>query len=234
MAVANGTVEENAGFRMYFNGGKPDEPNYYKTSQGNTDNGDTAIPHTMNGIRIEVTMTSDTAFTANLSAKDGSGTARIADEFDKPCNGFRVWNYNNHEEGENDYKHNIYVDNPKVTATASGAGEPASVSVAIVVPSSGELPEVIEIGGQPELVLEPATGKYTLKVKCFDAGDGTTTIAAGTTLPVYTATMLEGRNWNWTQSGQVEIGEDGAANLDNLPVSTTGVLLVCIGTPPGL
>ncbi|MBP5788308.1 MAG: hypothetical protein J6Y19_10910, partial [Kiritimatiellae bacterium] len=123
VAVANGTVEENAGFRMYFNGGKPDEPNYYKTSQGNTDNGDTAIPHTMNGIRIEVTMTSDTAFTANLSAKDGSGTARIADEFDKPCNGFRVWNYNNHEEGENDYKHNIYVDNPKVTATASGAGE---------------------------------------------------------------------------------------------------------------
>lgn len=208
-------------WEFYFKGGMT---NYYYGADSTYSD----IPFTSAGLDIAFTLTSATAYSVKITPRGGAPVT-LTGSISGTIGRVRFWNWS----AGNNEPYNVYFNNLKQTAATSSSGE-TSVSVTIVVPSSEEPAAEIEIGGQPELVLDPATGKYTLKVKCFDAGDGSTVIEAGTELPVYTATKVVSRTWNWTQSGTVTIGEDGAADLTNLPVSTTGMLVICIGIPPGL
>jgi hypothetical protein len=203
VGLCSSTAEngDNAGFRMYFNGGD----NYYQAMTGPGEGSDTTLGHTSNGVHIEVTMSSDTAFTATMTAIDGSGSATYSGSFSAPCDMFRVWNWNNHEDGDNDWKHNIYVNNPKVVEVSSGTGEPATATAIIVVLPDAHADDVVaEITAVPQVSYDPATGKInvTLEVE----GEG---VAALTTVTVWTAdTLLATGNWNWTpETAQIVDGE---------------------------
>jgi glycosidase len=208
-------------WEFYFKGGTN---NYYYGADSTYSD----IPFTSSGLDIAFTLTSATAYSVKITPRGGSPVT-LTGTISGTIGRVRFWNWS----AGNNEECNVYFNNLKQTAATASTGE-TSVSVTIVVPSAEEPTEDVEIGGQPELVLDPVTGKYTLKVKCFSADDGSTVIAEGTKLPVYTATKIVSHEWNWTKSGDVTIGEDGEADLTNLPVSPTGVLLVCIGTPPGM
>ena len=159
---------DDAGFRMYFNGGQT----HYRAMSGPGEGTDTTLGYTTGGVHIEVTMTSDTAFTATMTAKDGSGSATYTGSFTAACDTFRFWNWNNHEDGENSSKHNIYVNNPKVVETTSGTGETVSDSVTIIVADADKDAPVITVAEVPET----AQVGTTVRFKVTAAGDGNPTV----------------------------------------------------------
>ena len=222
----------DAGFRMYFNGGD----SFYQAMTGPGEGSDTTLRHTSNGVHIEVTMTSDTAFTATMTAIDGSGSATYSGSFSAPCDMFRIWNWNNHEEGANDYKHNIYVNNLKVVEVSSEPAAPATATATIVVDEAETVPTTVEIvpATNSELTYTASTGVIHFKVACRAAGTSQS-IAPGTRLPVYRAWKLQGRAWNWTHndaSDWVTIDASGEATLDYKMDQTENILLISIGQPP--
>ena len=218
--------DDDAGFRMYFNGGAPDVPNYYKTSQGKTDNGDTTLNYTDGGIRIVVAMSSETAFTATMTALDGSGSATVSGSFASACDMFRVWNWNNNESGDNSSKHNIYVENPKVTETVSGSGETVSDTVTIVVAKEVVPLEPIEVRAIKSFEFKPSTSGLSLQFDC-------TNVETLESVPVWLATKLQDRQWNWSEfylPATVD-PDTGAVSVD-LTMPEAGFLLISIGKPP--
>ena len=219
---------DDAGFRMYFNGGQ----NFYRAVAGPGEGTDTTLGWTDGGVHIEVTMTSDTAFTATMTAMDGSGSATYSGSFSAACDMFRFWNWNNHEDGANDYKHNIYLNNPKVVEVSSAPAEPATATAIIVVDEAEAAAETVEIGPAANPEFSYVNGRLQVKVVCLK-GDGTP-VAAGTRLPIWKAWKIVDRAWNWTHGtgDYVTVGENGEASLDFTVDQAEGILLVCIGDPP--
>ena len=122
-------------------------------------------------------MTSDTAFTATMTAKDGSGSATYTGAFSAACDTFRFWNWNNHEDGENSSKHNIYVNNPKVVETTSAPGGTVSDTVTIIVAEEGKPAPTITVGAIPS---DAEVGKI-VNVYVTASGEGNPTIAMTST-----------------------------------------------------
>ena len=227
VGLCSSTAEngDNAGFRMYFNGGD----NYYQAMTGPGEGSDTILGHTSNGVHIEVTMTSDTAFTATMTAIDGSGSATYSGSFSAPCDMFRVWNWNNHEDGEDDWKHNIYVNNPKVVEVSSGTGEPATATATIVVLPDAHADDVeVEIVAVPQVSYNPSTGKITVTLDVEGTG-----IEAFTTIPVWTADTLQADGtWNWAGPVSAQIADGELDFTVKMPADKP--LLISIGKPGGL
>jgi hypothetical protein len=162
------STDDDAGFRLYFNGGQT----HYRAMSGPGEGTDTALGYTTGGVHIEVTMTSDTAFSATMTAKDGSGSATYTGSFTSACDTFRFWNWNNHEDGENDYKHNIYVNNPKVVATTSSPGGVVSDTVRIVKAEADKAAPVITVGEIPTNVVAGTN----VAIQVTAAGEGNPTV----------------------------------------------------------
>jgi glycosidase len=219
-------ASSNTLWQLFFNGGE----NNYKHGAGNGE--DTGVGFTYDGLDVTFTLTSATSYKATIKPRGGTAKT-VTGTLPSPEGGqsiakVRFWNWN----AGNGDGCNVYFDNLKVTSTASAPGETAMATVTIVVPAEEPSSE-IEIAGQPEIVVDPVTGKISVKVACCDAASSSF-IAAGTTLPVYTATKIVNGDWNWTLKGSVVVGENGEAVVPDLPATQTGVLLLCIGTPPGM
>jgi hypothetical protein len=215
------STDDDAGFRMYFNGGQT----HYRAMAGAGEGTDTTLGYTTGGVHIEVTMTSDTAFTATMTAIDGSGSATYTGSFTSACDMFRFWNWNNHEDGENDYMHNIYLNNPKVVEVSSGTGEPATATATIVVLPDAHADDIeVEIVAIPEVAFDAKTGKIIVSLEV--EGEG---VAALTTVTVWTAdTLLPTGNWNWApESAEIVDGE--LQFMHKMP--TDKPLLISVGKP---
>jgi len=202
----DGTVEDDCGFRFYFNGGQE----VYETPYGNTTIGWTTEP-----ITVTVSMADSTNFTATF-AVDGTVESTVAGAFDKPCNAFRAWSWSNKEDVEgNDY--DVFVDDlslgeltyTNVTATA------------VLVYSSGESDVYVTTTSPVVAAFDASTGKLSITAD-VDAADGTT-------IDVYTTDSLGG---TWTKTATATVA-DGAVVLDGLDLGE-GSLFVSVGKPAGL
>ena len=215
------STDDDAGFRLYFNGGQT----YYRAMAGSGEGTDTTLGWTDSGVHIEVTMTSDTAFTATMTEVGGSGSATYTGSFSAACDTFRFWNWNNHEDGENSSKHNIYVNNPKVVEVSSGTGEPATATATIVVLPDAHADDVeIEITAVPQVSYNAATGKIAITLVV--EGEG---VEALTVVPVWVADTLVDGAWNWTGPENAQIS-DGELSF-NTAMPTEKPLLISVGKP---
>ena len=142
---------------------------------------------------------------------------------------FRFWNWNNHEDGENDWKHNIYLNNLKMTATKAGGDEPATAVATIVVLPDAHADDVeVEIVDVPQVSYNPSTGKITVKLDV--EGEG---VAALETIPVWTADTLQADGtWNWVGPVSAQI-VDGELDF-TVKAPSDKPLLISVGKPGGL
>ncbi len=151
--------DDDAGFRIWYNGGSEGDENHYGTTAGPTTFGWTNA-----GLHIEVTMSSDTAYTAVVSIIGTTTSCTLTGSFSGACDRFRVWNWNNHND--------LYVNNPKVVETTSGTGETVSDSVTIIVADADKDAPVITVAEVPET----AQMGTTVRFKVTAAGDGNPTV----------------------------------------------------------
>lgn len=151
--------DDDAGFRIWYNGGSTGDDNHYGTTAGNTSFG-----WTDQGLHIEITMTGDTAYTAVVSVIGSTDSTTLTGTFTSACDRFRVWNWNNHND--------LYVNNPKLVATSSGTGETVSDTVTIVVAEAAKDAPVFTVGDLPA---NPLVGT-TVRFKVTAAGDGNPTV----------------------------------------------------------
>lgn len=213
---------ENAGFRIFFNGGFN---NYYTTSGKDHEEVESTLGWTDGGLRITVTMSSDTAFSAEIRALAYDSSITVTGNFDEPCNAFRAWSWSNTREGADN---NVYVDEPKLTQTTGGTGEPATATATIVVLPPEQEPTVVEIESVPEFEYDSSTGRMKMKVKCVD-GNGDE-VPPTTALTIWKATGIVNRKWNWEKADDIVMGPDGELEL-NMQLNE-GVLVISIGEPP--
>ena len=157
-------ADDDAGFRIWYNGGSTGDDDHYGTTAGATSFG-----WTDKGLHIEVTMTSDTAYTAVVSVIGTSTSSTLSGTFTSACDRFRVWNWNNHND--------LYVNNPKLVAVSSGSGETVSDTVTIIVKEEGKPAPTITVGEIPT----DATVGNIVTVTVTASGEGNPTIAMTST-----------------------------------------------------
>ncbi|MBQ7252208.1 MAG: hypothetical protein IJS32_06380 [Kiritimatiellae bacterium] len=133
--------DDDAGFRIWFNGGTE----HYGWFDG-TGDADTGIGWTADGLRIEVSMTSDTDYTAVVTPAGGAPVT-LNGKFTKACNAFRFWNWSNRDDhsGEPDFDYsvyNVYLNDIKVTMATAVPGETSATVVLTYAGSGGKTPEI--------------------------------------------------------------------------------------------
>jgi glycosidase len=169
--------DQDAGFRIWFNGG---DPSYQTTA------GDSGIGWTTNGIRISVTMTSDTAYTATLTPIDGASVT-LSGTFSSACNGFRFWSWSNKEDiQENNY--DVLVNDISLTESSTAPGT-ATATVKLTY-NGGEKAD-------PEIPLDmdaaPAVFASDGVSFALPAGYGITKV-------LYATNLLGSGDWDWEET----------------------------------
>ena len=209
---------QDAGFRIWYNGGSSGTNNHYGTTAGNTSFG-----WTNSGLHIVVTMTSDVDFNATVSVIGASDSSSFTGQFAKACDRFRFWTTKNKGDENND----VLVDNLKLTSTSSGAGTPASASVTIVVlPGDEPGPEgpiEIEEIESGTFSYDPATGKASVTLKVANAG-------TLTSLNVWTTDVAGLMSGTWVKS-TASVNAEGEVQMDNLDLSG-GARFITFNEPP--
>ena len=159
---------EDAGFRIFFNGGFN---NYYTTSGKNHTETESSLGWTDGGLSITVTMSSATAFSAEIVPLAGGTGITVTGEFDEPCTAFRAWTWSNNRDGQDN---NVYVDSPKMTHTSSGTGEPVTATATIIVSDTAKSAPTITVG---EVSPATPTVGQTVTIPVQATGDGDPTLA---------------------------------------------------------
>lgn len=199
-----GNINDNCGFRFYFNGGQE----VYETPYGNTTIGWTTEPMT-----VTLLMADTTNFTASFEI-GGETESIVSGAFSEPCNAFRAWSWSNKEENpENDY--DVFVDN---LVLGELVYETQTAKAILVYGTPGEEIEVVTTG-IVDSQFDAATGKLSLKAN-VDAPNGTR-------VDIYTTDdLLSG---TWTKFTTVTVA-GGAVELSDLDLSETS-LFISIGKP---
>ena len=199
-----GNIEDNCGFRFYFNGGQE----VYETPYGNTTIGWTTDPMT-----VTLFMDDATNFTATFEI-GGEVASTVSGAFSKPCNAFRAWSWSNKETVEgNDY--DVFVDNLVLGELIYSN---ATAKAILVYGTPGEDINVATTG-IVDSQFDAATGKLALKAMVNAPN--------GTRIDIYTTDdLLAGE---WTKFTTVTVAE-GAVELNDLDLSGAS-LFISIGTP---
>jgi hypothetical protein len=208
-AVDGETIDEDCGFRFYFNGGQT----VYETPYGNTTVGWTTKPMT-----VTLTMADTTNFTATF-AIDGTVESTVTGAFEKPCNAFRAWSSSNKGDESEGQNYDVFVDNlvlgevvyETVTAKAilvyGDAGEGAEIDTAAVVDTAS---------------VTVADGKLSLSADV----SGVEGLSDGDTVEIWTTDDLAGE---WSVAATVTV-RNGSITLADLPFETDNLFL-SIGKP---
>ena len=200
-----GKIDDNCGFRFYFNGGQE----VYETPYGNTTIGWTTEPMT-----VTLFMDDATNFFATFEI-NGEVASTVSGAFAKPCNAFRAWSWSNKEKVDgNDY--DVFVDNLLLGELIYTN---ATAKAILVYGTPGEAIEVTTTG-IADSHFDPATGKLALKAMVNAPN--------GTAIDVYTTDDLV--NGEWTKSTTVTVAE-GSVELDDLDLSGN-CLFLSFGKPP--
>ena len=201
---AGGAIDDNCGFRFYFNGGQE----VYETPYGNTTIGWTTDPMT-----VTLLMADATNFTATFEI-GGEVASTVSGAFSKPCNAFRAWSWSNKEDNpDNDY--DVFVDH---LVLGSLVYETKTAKAVLVYGTPGEEIEVVTTG-IVDSQFDASTGKLSLKAN-VDAPNGTR-------VDIYTTDdLLSGE---WTKFTTVTVA-GGAVELNDLDLSETS-LFISIGKP---
>ena len=210
--------DQDAGFRIWYNGGSSGDDNHYGTTAGNTSFG-----WTNSGLHIVVTMTSDVDFSAKVSVIGASDSSTFTGQFKEACDRFRFWTTRNKEyDGANN---DVLVDNLKLTATTSASGESASASVTIVVLPGDEPGPGPEEPIQIDSIVsfDPATGRASVKISGKDVG----TLAS---VPYWTTDVAGLVAGEWAGKGSAPV-VDGEVQL-NLVLPENGALFLTFSEPP--
>jgi alpha-amylase len=171
-------TDQDAGFRIWFNGG---DPSYQTTA------GDSGIGWTTNGIRISVTMTSDTAYTATLTPIDGASVT-LSGTFSSACNGFRFWSWSNKEDiPENNY--DVLVNDISLTESSTAPGT-ATATVKLTYNGGAEKIPAIPL----DLDAAPAVFASDSVSFALPAGYDIARVRYATEL---VDNGEGGKNWNW-------------------------------------
>ena len=211
-AVNGGTIEDNCGFRFYFNGGQE----VYETPYGNT-----AIGWTTSPMTVTLMMDDTTNFTATFEL-DGEVKSTITGTFDKPCNAFRAWSYSNKGDESEGQNYDVFVDN-LVLGQLVYETETAK---AILVYDNGEGDIYVTTGAPAGIRFDSASGTLSFTAE-VDAPDGTS-------IDVYTTGTLVGEDGGpapW-QKAKTVIVSAGMVNLKDLDMGE-GNLYISIGKPGG-
>ncbi len=205
--AANGDIDDNCGFRFYFNGGQE----VYETPYGNTTIGWTTDPMT-----VTLFMDDATNFTATFEI-DGELASTVSGAFSKPCNAFRAWSWSNKETVEgNDY--DVFVDN---LVLGELIYTNAIAKAILVYGAPGEDLDV-ETTGIVDSYFDAEKGTLSLKAGVSGAPNGTR-------IDVYTTDdLLAGA---WTKFATVTVAE-GSVELNDLDLSGAS-LFISIGYPGG-
>ena len=206
-----GNIDDDCGFRFYFNGGQK----VYETPYGNT-----TIDWTTEPMTVTVTMADTTNFTATFEL-DGEVQSTITGAFTKPCNAFRAWSWSNKEDNpDNDY--DVFVDNLLLgelvyeTATAK----------AVLVYNTGDEDVYVTASAPAVTSVNAETGKLSFTAE-VDVPDGTG-------IDVYTTDSLVGPDGGpaeWTKAKTVIVSA-GMVNLKDLDLGES-TLYISIGKPGG-
>ena len=201
---AGGAIDDNCGFRFYFNGGQE----VYETPYGNTTIGWTTDPMT-----VTLLMADATNFTATFEI-GGEVASTVSGAFSKPCNAFRAWSWSNKEDNpDNDY--DVFVDH---LVLGSLVYETQTAKAVLIYGTPGEDIEVVTTG-IVDSQFDAATGKLSLKAN-VDAPNGTR-------VDIYTTDdLLSG---TWTKFTTVTVA-GGAVELSGLDLSEAS-LFISIGKP---
>ena len=175
---------------------------------------------------ITLTKTS-TGYDVSGTKRDGGNFAGISITTSKKVAGFRFFMHGvNTDDGLKDYRQ-LYFDNLTYTVSGGAAGTTSDTATIVVLPEDAA-PVEVEIQAVPELSYNPTTRNLTLKAACVNASGEA--IAEGAVLPLWKATELNGRSWNWVYVTDILIGKDGEVDLDlSFPDS---FMLISIGEPP--
>jgi alpha-amylase len=211
--VALEDASGNTVWQFYFSGGTN---NYYYGADSTYSD----IGFTSAGLDISFTLTSATAYTAKISPRGGSATT-LTGTISGTIARIRFWNYS----AGNDEICNVYFNNLKQTAATSGAGEPASASVTIVVlPGDEPGPEPATTVEIQDMTLDSFSGT-TATVTMKLGADGTLV-----TVPVWTTTDLVNEPWVLMRKDPVAVDSEGNVTLD-LDL-TDGMRFVTFTEPP--
>lgn len=147
-------------WEFYFKGGTN---NYYYGADSTYSD----IPFTSSGLDIAFTLTSATAYSVKITPRGGSPVT-LTGTISGTIGRVRFWNWS----AGNNEECNVYFNNLKQTATSSGAGEPASASVTIVVLPGDEPGPVPEEPIQIDSVVsfDPATGRASVQISGKNVG----------------------------------------------------------------
>ena len=203
-AVNGETIDENCGFRFYFNGGQE----VYETPYGNTTIGWTTSPMT-----VTLMMADTTNFTATFEL-DGEVKSTIAGAFDTPCNAFRAWSYSNKGDESEGQNYDVFVDH---LVLGQLVYETQTAKAVLIYGTPGE-ETTIETTGITDSQYDPETGKLALKAAV--------NVPNGTSIDIYTTESLFGE---WTKFKTVVVSGE-SVELDNLDLSGAS-LFISIGKP---
>ncbi|MBP5787491.1 MAG: hypothetical protein J6Y19_06730 [Kiritimatiellae bacterium] len=206
-AVEGETIDENCGFRFYFNGGQE----VYETPYGNT-----TIGWTTNPMTVTLFMDDSTNFVATFEI-DGELASTISGAFTKPCNAFRAWSYSNKGDESEGQNYDVFVDH---LVLGQLVYETLTAKAVFIYGTPGE-EAAVETTGIEESRFDPETGKLAMKAKVA--------AASGTRIDVYTTADLV--NGEWTKFKTVTVATDGTVVLDDLDLSGNS-LFVTFGRPP--
>ena len=180
---------DDAGFRLWFNGGS----DRYGWFDG-TGDADTGIGWTADGIQIDITMTDELNYTAVLTPAGGEKVT-LTGKFTKACNAIRFWNWSNRDDlGDFDYSpYNVYINNLLLTEASTQTGT-ATATVTLTYTGSGEKKPAIPL----DLDASPAVFTADSVSFALPAGYGITKVLYTTNL---LATGADGKPvWEETEA----------------------------------
>ena len=222
-AIDGDDIDDDCGFRFYFNGGQT----VYETPYGNTPIAWTNIHEKVDGIwtntapiDVLLSMETDTRFAATFTT-NGVEACTIQGEFTKPCNAFRAWSWSNKENNDaNDY--DVFVDNLSLGKLVYET----TTAKAVLVYNTGDEDIYVTTTSPVVTSVNAAAGTLSFNAE-VDAPDGTS-------IDVYTTDTLVGEDGGpapWTKAKTVIVSA-GMVALKDLDLGE-GNLYISIGKPGG-
>jgi len=194
-------------WQLYFNGGDT----FY-----NTPLGPSGISWTTNALAVDFTLTAADAYAVAVTP-DGGTLWQAAGTVTGIVSQFRAWSYDNGADDGQNHNRNFFVDDLKITRTASGGGEEYSTAVVHIIREAGGQEPMIQ-----HIALDNLSGDLQVNLE---------NTVNGATYAIWASpTLIPTQNWQIVEGTDLP-GTGGPLQLD-CPPPAENTLYYRVGYTP--